>query len=376
MNKNITLILISLGVLFLLSVVLVIVNQNPSIKKNPGEQGAPSLEVCKTLAYGGEEAINIVFFSDEKTAERYKDFFLSAEPFTGNSDAFNFYYIDSFVPECELYEDVAIFCHSSELVKKAASCPNDFLVIIESREPNIRSSSYLNVMSLNEKTQLSVFLHEFGHAFASLAEEYAPASLSSSSKNCVKKCSDFNGLEEGCYQGCSKVDYYRSIEAGVMRTLNSERYGRFNEHLLLDNLEKKTLLPITGRNIDEQRDCSKETYYLLIGTYHEGIMDITNKSIETGCVGGNGDGGFRYSVKREDGSSVNDETFNPELIYTDSQKEEVDEITGEVYLSDRPFTLKISSLPESRFLEVFDYEEREVLNIAIYDIDARACRIS
>ena len=151
-----------------------------------------TLEECKTLEYNGENKIDFVFFAAKEQTRQYADFFLNTYPLSEQKNNFNFYYIDNYSPECDLYKNIAILCDSREIKKKAASCPYDFIVVLKEKSSEIRSSSYVNIMSINSKHQKTVFLHEFGHAFAIFAEEYlANQKPARGSKNCAKSCSDF-----------------------------------------------------------------------------------------------------------------------------------------------------------------------------------------
>ncbi|PIZ84798.1 MAG: hypothetical protein COX96_01995, partial [Candidatus Omnitrophica bacterium CG_4_10_14_0_2_um_filter_44_9] len=72
---------------------------------------------CKTLTFNGKDKTNILFISSKNDGERYRDFFLSTPPYDENKDSFNFYYIDSYDPECEIYQGIAVLCKGKELIK-------------------------------------------------------------------------------------------------------------------------------------------------------------------------------------------------------------------------------------------------------------------
>ena len=121
----------------------------------------------------------------------------------------------------------------------SAVCPNDYVVVLTDMKRHLRSSAYQNVMSLNINHDKSVILHEFGHVFANLADEYVPSIIPWGSKNCVKNCQDFEKQGVGgCFIGCSQDDYSRSTESSVMRTLSTVDYGELNEGLIEEDLEK------------------------------------------------------------------------------------------------------------------------------------------
>ena len=195
---------------------------------------------CERVVYNGnpDEKVNIVFFTKgvgKGKIQDYVDSLFGFEAFSENKELFNFFYIDEDV-ECE-YKYSAILCYSGDLIKKSAGCPNDFIVVVSDEKTSVRSSAYMNVISLNVNLPLSVFAHEFGHVFANLADEYVPAKIPRGSENCQKSCEDFEGEGEGCFTGCSEADYTRSSEASIMRTLRSNDYYEFNEKLIKEELE-------------------------------------------------------------------------------------------------------------------------------------------
>lgn len=334
-----------------------------------------TLEECHTLKYNSENKIDIVLFSSKEQAEKYSDYLLTINPFSTNKDSFNFYYIDSYTPECEIYKGIALLCYNKELIKMASSCPNDYIVVIKDESAGIRSSSYMNVMSLNVNHFLSVFAHEFGHAIAVLAEEYTPADIPRGAKNCVSDCRRFS-TSDGCFQGCSKEDYYRSIDNGIMRTLSSNTFGKFDEFLILEKIKKKIGAGITGAVTQNPIDCSNEKYYLIDGNYYtsNNQIAISNKSIQQGCVGSNGAGFFEYNLILTDNFIIKTGEFNPELIFTDVQEEGQEEISGQIYESDKSFLLKIPAVEKAKTLEIIKDGEK-LTEINLETIGAEFCRI-
>jgi hypothetical protein len=127
-------------------------------------QGASSnSEKCNIISYGAEDAFNILFFSQREPAEKYAETLFSIYPFNINKDKFNIFYVDDYHPICDLFGGVAILCYSENIMRKASSCPSDYVVIItDDFDKRIRSSTYMNVISINQKQAESVFVHEFG----------------------------------------------------------------------------------------------------------------------------------------------------------------------------------------------------------------------
>ncbi|MEK6878348.1 MAG: hypothetical protein AABY22_02005 [Nanoarchaeota archaeon] len=367
-NKTLIISSVSLVIIAALALTIFIINQ----KSLSPQQNQTILENCKTLLYNGENKVNLVFFSTKEQAEKYQKFFYTISPFDKNKEAFNFYYIDKFTPKCEIYKGIAILCYSKELIKKAASCPNDYIIAIKEESPNIRSSSYMNVMSINSQHKMSVLAHEFGHAFVTLAEEYTPATIPRGAKNCQSSCDNFN-VNDGCFQECSTQSLYRSIENGVMRTLSSSKYGIFSENLILKKLNKNQKR-ITGSTTENTISCENEKYYLIEANYSNNDIQIINKYLQQGCLGTNGAGDFSYNLILNDNSIFTQEEFNPELIFTDSQSEEQEQIEGETYINEGLFILKIPAIENSKSLEIYkDTEKIEEINLQYFDF--RACPI-
>jgi len=302
------------------------------------------------------------------------NFFLKTSPYDLYKDSFNFFYIDplDYEPECELYQDKAILCYSKEIIKKASSCPNDQIVVIKARSSSIRSSAYMNVLSINLNHNLNVLTHELGHSLANLADEYTKTTLPKGAENCKKQCDEFGEEKDGCYLGCSEEDYFRSIENGVMRTLSSNNYGIFNKKIISAKIDKETQSKITGSAVGEEIiDCSDKEYYLIGGTYdknNENKITIIEASSQTGCVGSNGVGGFDYNLIKKDDSIVSTGEFNPELIFTDNEE------GGEtLYNKEQPFLLKIPAILNSKSLEIIENGEK-ISEVNLKYIDSAPCK--
>ncbi len=337
---------------------------------NRGSANFPKTEVledCKTIQNPGG-SINVVFFSSKESAEKYTDFFLKSSPFSNYKDSFNFFYIDNFQPQCELYKDIALYCSSSALREKAASCPNDYIIVLDSLDKSIRSSAYQNVISININHALNVLLHEFGHAFSNLAEEYTPAAIPRGSENCVSSCTEFKGETDGCFQGCSKSNFYRSIDNGIMRTLSTSEFGIFNKNiitnLIIEGINKKS--KITGLQISKDSDCPKQKYIL----YN---VKSGEKFVKIGCAGGNGDGPNYYQIIK-DGEVIVQENF-ANTLFTDVQSETEDTIEGETFLNqnDNLFLTLPYSAKKADEIKLFDADNNLISRLSLKGIGARPC---
>ena len=356
-KKKIAIIVSFLIILF----ILFSVYKSENLSLNPINTNNPLIE-CKVIKQTESGNINLLFFSKKETAEKYANSLLEISPFNENKESFNIYYIDNYKPKCEIYKEQALLCYNEELIKKAASCPNDIIVAIEEENKEIRSSSYMNLLSINSQHPLIVIAHEFGHSFANLAEEYVPAKIPKGAKNCVKDCSNFGETKEGCFQGCSKSDYYRSTEAGIMRTLSSINYGIFNENIISNEINKKIeQLSLTGHTIENKEDCSNKKYYLIKGIYSNEKISIKSITTEIGCAGGNGKGSFIYEQILKNNVVIEKEDFSPEFIFT-TDPENMEK--GETYTSDIEFMLTIPiPITEQTKLFKITQEDGQVIEI-------------
>ncbi len=228
--------LITLGAFFLslLIIVTIIYFSKPSIQ--PSEY-----LTCKTIQENGleDEKIDILFVFDnvnEDKAEDYMDYLLAIEPFAANREKFNFYSLDAH-PDCELKNNI-LFCYNRKLIKEASACPHDYIIVLSKHPLSVRSSAYTNFMSINTAHPKTVLIHEFGHAFANLADEYVPSRIPLGSRNCVQKCENFDSETDGCFEGCSYDDRMRSVDSGVMRTLRTSEFGIYDIKIVNEALDR------------------------------------------------------------------------------------------------------------------------------------------
>lgn len=358
MKKDLLWAIISILIVTKILIVAQVYFQEEQIFNSPSEE-------CKIINYTSEGRVNIVFISDKNSAEEYSNYLLSISPFNEKKEQLNFFYIDTYNPECELYKGIAILCKNKEIIKIASSCPNDYIVVLKDEERSIRSSSYMNILSINKAQSTSVFAHEFGHAFAKLADEYYPANLPKGQENCKESCDNFEGF--GCFKGCSKENYYRSYENGLMKTLTSNTYGEFNSKLISKELIANQNLKITGNTIKNTIYCPVQKYYLIEGNYIEGKVKIKNQSIQTGCPGNNGKGYFEYRITQKDGIILSN-NFNPEIIFTDNEE------GGEAYNYEGDFYLKIPLIEKSKKLEII-LDKKILTEINLLEEDSLPCEI-
>lgn len=317
---------------------------------------SPSKKItCNTIAYNGEGKSSILFFASEKTSKQYYNELFSYPPFN-KIEEFNAYYTEEPV-NCSLYKNTALLCNSKSIIQKAASCPSDYIIVIKDESPDIRSSTYSNILSLNNQNSQKVIVHEFGHAFASLADEYVPASLPKNSKNCAKNCDSFE--KNSCFDGCSKSELFRSIDSGIMRSLSAKSFGSFDESIINSKIAKMTS-KVTGNVVsDQQNDCENQKYYLIEGNYSDGNIEISNQSLEHGCAGKYDEGEFNYSLVTNANKAISSNQININIIFTDIQNQETLEGGSEQYSG--PFTIRLPYNEETNKLLIsYDGKTKQI----------------
>ena len=209
---------------------------------------------------GPDSAIDFVFLGDgyekkddfAKEVERYvNDVILSIEPFKSNKDKLNFYRIDEFSGlGCEISSFIK--CDNFKIEQLAAACPHDYISVLVERNKiknffkPVRSSALGSTAKINTADNPTVLIHELGHAFGGLADEYVDEDYYSASNfdegaypNCdVSLCGKWKGIAgAGCFGGCSLGVYFRPTGKSVMKTLSSNEFGPVNEKQIGKRLE-------------------------------------------------------------------------------------------------------------------------------------------
>ncbi|MDO8335504.1 MAG: MopE-related protein, partial [Candidatus Saccharibacteria bacterium] len=204
-----------------------------------------SIKCLSTLDSGSiDDKFNILFIPDQfdsaeistfatkvKTAS---DYLFSIIPFNANKNKVNIKRIDVVQ---NLGCDTGANCKAVNIMALAASCPYDEVVVLADSYFRSWAGQYAMV-SMTYGNYSSVTVHELGHSFAGLADEYEeagknmPASSVTASVNCdtSSTCTKWSGVAgAGCFDGCYyKKGYYRSVSNGVMRSNSSKDFGVVN----------------------------------------------------------------------------------------------------------------------------------------------------
>jgi hypothetical protein len=361
---------LSAGVVALVALVIGTISWQSAHKSFSPEES--SLESCKTLAYNNPNGINLLFFSKKGDAEKYSDFLLSRKPFDTNKKKFNIYYIDDYTPPCSLYRSIALLCDSREVTEKAASCPHDFVFVLKEEDTTIRSSAYGIVGSINTAHPLTVIEHEFGHLFANFAEEYTPANLPAGQPNCKQSCDEFGEFSKMCFNDCSDSSHQRSIENGVMRTLDSDKYGMYNEKTIFSIINSLTPeSKSTGFAIENTQSCTGEKQLLIQGHYTSNKLVLDSVKQTHGCAPSKNAGSSQAAISQKGTSISSLHIAQNQYMFTDAPGENT--LTGETYQPEEDFYFSIPST-EGDELTITDQNNNQA-SLSLAKTGATPCRI-
>jgi len=216
---------------------------------------------CTSIYYSGDpnKRLDLVFLADgygttDKFAEEVNMYvnkvFKITEPFRSNIEKMNFYRIDE---DNELGCSIGeyLICDEFLIQQLAVNCPNDYIFVLHDRNKIIdaaqplRSSAIGNVAYINTADDAFVAIHEFGHIFAKLGDEYLDESFYTtfdvkSVPNCddgrCRKWANIDGT--GCFQGCTTSAYFRSTDNSIMRDFyKSKEFGPVNEKIIHSFIE-------------------------------------------------------------------------------------------------------------------------------------------
>jgi hypothetical protein len=210
--------------------------------------------VSGSNAGNSDDKVDIVFLNygySNKTifaadVDNYvQSYFLNTEPFLSSKNKFNFWIVGEGQPDCSITS--YIFCDTFSVNQLASNCPNDYIIILVDPKllrNSVRSSAISNMAKINTKDNKLVMLHEFGHIFSNLADEYTDSYYESwfdakNFPNCDRPgCSKWSSVQEAsCIKGCSTNQFYRSVDVSIMRNYDdSITYGTLNEKIITEKL--------------------------------------------------------------------------------------------------------------------------------------------
>jgi len=216
---------------------------------------------CTTVYYSGDSnrRLDIVFLADgygtkDRFAEDVNSYvnnvFLATEPFKSNVEKVNFYRVDD-DNELGCNDKDYLICDDFLVQQVAVNCPNDYIFVLHDRNKIIdaaqplRSSSIGNVAYINTADDEFVAIHEFGHIFAKLADEYVDDRFytnfdAKETPNCDdNRCKKWAAVDgTGCFRGCTTAAFFRATDNSIMKDFyKSREFGPVNEKVIKGSVE-------------------------------------------------------------------------------------------------------------------------------------------
>jgi len=212
-------------------------------------------KICADVSIKGNSAdkLDIVFvggnYSEdgmsqfENDVKAHSDKILSVYPFSAYSDKINVRRIDKFVDlGCKIYGDRCLSCDNAKVTELASYCPYDKVIVIVNTDRWAGCAGLYGTAAASSRYPY-ISLHEFGHSFGGLWDEYSyggNGSSASNSPNCDDQvgCPKWNNMSgTGCFKECTADNFFRSIAYGIMRTV-SDVFGKLDENHLIQSLNK------------------------------------------------------------------------------------------------------------------------------------------
>jgi hypothetical protein len=171
---------------------------------------------------------------------------LGFKPFDANKARLNVWRLNELTNfDCTILEPRMFSCSSAKIAQKRVTCPNDqVILVVDSNEwrgfGNVGGD--ISGTSSWKDMPYSVVLHEFGHAFGGLHDEYVydagQFAVDMNAPNCdAVACTKFTAAGvRGCFAGCGASTRYRSINNGMMRDLGATEFGQYDEKIIVDKL--------------------------------------------------------------------------------------------------------------------------------------------
>jgi hypothetical protein len=203
--------------------------------------GSCTADRCITLVNNGDPStkLDVLYIGDDYTqadlitfandVTRFKNGLLSYEPFASQSNKINFYRIDNINDLGCSYNCAggqSICCDMPKINQESVYCPHDQIIVIVNNN-QYGGYAYFNIgPAYSYRGDSKVGVHEFGHSFGGLHDEYSFGRTSGSTPenraNCAwdnvcSEWSDLIGVEGvGCFQTCGYTDWYRPIQYNTM----------------------------------------------------------------------------------------------------------------------------------------------------------------
>ncbi len=256
---------------------------------------------------------------------------LGLEPFKSNRGKFNFYFVDQNNDlECKLGcfgIDRLVCCNDDKVKQVASQCPSDkIFVLVDTTQFCGASKDYATVCTITDPRAGLVLVHEFGHIFGKLGDEYSYGKEGTTpAPNCdVAGCEKWRGVVgTGCFQTCGYTNLYRSTDKGSLMNIYIPTFGPLGTKLLSEKLaEYKTEEPLEQIKAAPPANQS----YIISLEYENGLIELENLFVTASEFEESDEADYVGKIFSFDSEVLS--TFNieiPEIAYSFYSPDEGDE---------------------------------------------------
>jgi len=221
--------------------------QNITITKNDVLEILPQ-GICKPMKSSGsqDDKLDIVFVPCDYNAGEEDKFrtdalahmnqLLGFSPFDEYPDSINVYRVEKLGSLSCYYSGRCVLASGSAARLLASECGDYDKIIVIADSNEWAGCAYLGGIAHASSRYPWITVHEFGHSFGSLADEYSYGSYGSSSQpNCdsSSSCPKWAGVQgTGCFPQCQYDNLYRPTYDSTMRSSYNQDFGPVNKGVL------------------------------------------------------------------------------------------------------------------------------------------------
>lgn len=281
----------------------------------------------------GSEKINFVilpsgyrdykeFKADAEELISGEDSLIKVEPYKSNKYRFSFSLVNTSRDfECKkgCYNvSTIVCCNNKAVLEEASRCHYDSIIVLfKSRELCGSASYYAKLCSKNALSNL-VLLHETGHSFADLADEYTYEDYFDydigkiNAVNCAEKgCEKWKNITEGCYKGCTYSSLYRPAEKNSIMYTFVPVFNLVSQKHIQDLI----LDYVYGASEIEKASPDQKSYFVNLN-YSQGKIDIGDvflKPVTSGIDFKKSN--YKVEITGRDGSLYKTGLYVPDRIF-------------------------------------------------------------
>lgn len=305
----------------------------------------------------------------------FPQYFFDAHNLAINECDFEYDYLNTFSVEPKVRSATSM--ESPQLFSPPKSRHQSFVTIGDEYLDN-NFASFLTVTNVDcEETGsagsrddvVRTFLHEFGHSFGYLWDEYIDETGLAPLAWYIPNC-DANGLlgepactkwdsivEHGCEPGCFKNSWYRPYDDSLMRSINHDvDFEPVNEYFLEQKILDFNKLPLIESIFSILLDLNYSDGNITSSSAKIVYKKVSNKySLD--------ENGFNMKLLSDSNEIINDFNFNFMLSFVHAPLPQwFDENGGQVYFPEE----QITTITDSNFSVLIPYENTAA-KIDIYD---------